>query len=61
MAVGDDVVVQIGEGPAVKALVKELVRRAAGFVELRQFNPDVMFRVQATEIAAVHKVMGEVI
>jgi phage repressor protein C with HTH and peptisase S24 domain len=67
VAIGDDVVVQLrgaddgSAARAVRALIKELVRRTAGFVELRQFNPDVSFRVEASEIAAIHKVMGEVV
>jgi len=63
VAIGDDVVVQLrgaGERGAVRVLIKELVRRNAGFLELRQFNPDVSFQVGASEIAAVHKVVGEV-
>ena len=66
VAIGDDVVLQLREGDGhgeqgpLRVLIKELVRRTAGFVELRQFNPDVSFRVEASEIAAIHKVMGEV-
>ena len=64
MAIGDDVVVRLrGPGdtadPMVRSLIKELVRRAAGFVELRQFTPDVVFRVEASDIVAIHKVVGE--
>jgi len=66
VAIGDDVVVQLrgvddsnGQEP-IRILIKELQRRTAGFVELRQFSPDVSFRVEANEIAAIHKVMGEV-
>ena len=63
VAIGDDVVVQLREAGmegAVRVLIKELLRRTAGFVELRQFNPDVSFRVESDEIAAIHKVVGEV-
>ena len=65
IAIGDDVVVRLraaddgGQSP-IRVLIKELVRRTAGFVELRQFNPDVAFRVEADEIAAIHRVVGEV-
>ena len=66
VAIGDDVVVQLrgvddpnGQEP-VRILIKELQRRTAGFVELRQFSPDVSFRIEANEISAIHKVMGEV-
>lgn len=65
IATGDDVVVQLRTaseaGRAVNVLVKELVRRSAKFIELRQFNPDVTFRVPAADIAALHKVVGEAI
>jgi SOS-response transcriptional repressor LexA len=65
VAIGDDVVVQLrvdgaGKHEAVRVLIKELLRRTAGFVELRQFNPGASFRVDADEIAAIHKVVGEV-
>jgi hypothetical protein len=65
VAIGDDVVVRLREGDAAggrraaRILIKELVRRTAGFIELRQFNPDVSFRVEGSEIAAIHKIMGE--
>ena len=62
---GRDVVVRLGgsheDSGGVRALVKELVRRTAAFVELRQFNPDMTFRIDAADIVAVHKVMGEAI
>ena len=66
VAIGDDVVVRLrgvgarSDQETVRVLIKELLRRTAGFVELRQFNPDVSFRVEANEIAAIHKVVGEV-
>ncbi|MCA1653395.1 MAG: helix-turn-helix transcriptional regulator [Sphingomicrobium sp.] len=65
VAIGDDVVVQLvgsgedGERPTVSVLIKEYVRRTAAFVELRQFNPDLRFRVPADAIAAIHKIVGE--
>jgi SOS-response transcriptional repressor LexA len=66
IAIGDDVVVQLlgepdatGERRVVQVLIKELVRRSASHVELRQFNPDVTFKVATSEIAAMHKVAGE--
>jgi hypothetical protein len=65
VSVGDDVIVQLrGNGEDQEAdrvamvLVKRLVRRSAGFVELRQFNPDKILRVPAERIAAIHKVAG---
>jgi phage repressor protein C with HTH and peptisase S24 domain len=65
VAIGDDVVVHLrsedrAEGGVVRILIKELLRRTPGFVELRQFNPDASFRVKTDEIATIHKVVGEV-
>lgn len=66
VSIGDDVIVQLlgkedaaGDRRVTQVLIKELVRRTASFIELRQFNPDVTFKVGADEIAAVHKVVGE--
>lgn len=63
IAVGDDVLVRLvgEESGKARVLVKELVRRIAGFAELRQFNPDATFKVEASAIAAIHKVVGEVV
>jgi hypothetical protein len=41
------------------ALVAELVRRTSESAQLRQFNPDRTFEVDAAEIAAIHKIAGE--
>jgi SOS-response transcriptional repressor LexA len=64
-AIGDDVIVQLtgnGEedvaGRVVMVLIKRLVRRTAREIELRQFNPDLTFRVPAARVAAIHKVVG---
>lgn len=59
--IGDDVIVQLrgadGDDERIKlVLVKELVRRSAGFVELRQYNPLVTFRIEAKRVASLHKV-----
>ena len=43
------------------ALIKELVRRTTEAVELRQFKPDLIFSVDASEVEAIHKVAGELI
>ena len=46
VAIGDDVLLRLAspsERGKATAMIKELVRRAPGFVELRQFNPDVTF------------------
>lgn len=55
---GDDVVVQLTGG---QILIKELVRQTESSVELRQFSPDVAFRVEIAGVAAIHRVMGEAI
>lgn len=63
VVVGDDVLVVFRrEGEDGQAgLLKELVRRSAASLELRQFNPDRTFVVPAEAVEAVHKVVGEVI
>jgi phage repressor protein C with HTH and peptisase S24 domain len=63
VSIGDDVIVQLrgaeGDDERVKmVLVKRLVRRTPSFIELRQFNPDTTFRVEAKRVAALHKVKG---
>lgn len=66
--IGDDVIVQLRgtEGDpdfrerVTVVLVKELVRRTASYLELRQFNPDVTFKVETERVAKIHKVVGEV-
>lgn len=63
VAIGDDVLVRLkatGE-PRDLVLLKELVRRTAAFLELRQFNPQTSFRVDTAEVEAIEKVVGEVI
>jgi phage repressor protein C with HTH and peptisase S24 domain len=57
-AVGDDVLVQLADGGV---LIKELVDQSPGEIELRQFNPDVTFRLKASDIEAIEKVVGETI
>ena len=66
IAVGDDVLLKLKGGSSrdsavVAILIKELVRRTASGVELRQFNPDVTFEVPSAEIGAIEKVVGELI
>jgi len=63
IVVGDDVLVRLAGPPGgqVNVLIKELVRRTASFAELRQFNPDLAFRIDTSAVAAIHKVAGEAI
>jgi phage repressor protein C with HTH and peptisase S24 domain len=64
--IGDDVIVQLrsAEGAEQAAdqitmvLIKRLVRRGPTSIELRQFNPDTTFRIEAERIASVHRVRG---
>lgn len=61
--VDDDVVVQLRgptfEGEEIKhVLIKQLVRRKAGHIVLRQFNPALEFEVPNEQVGAVHRVMG---
>lgn len=63
IAIRDYVIVQLrgkaGDDDRVKmVLLKRLVRRGAGFVELCQFNPEKTFRIDARRVAAMHKVTG---
>lgn len=63
VAIGDDVIVQLrgieGENERIKlVLIKELVRRTGSYVELRQYNPEKVFRVEAARVAKIHKVAG---
>lgn len=57
--VGDDVLVILVDGQ--RALFGELQLLSAESIGLRQFNPAAEFEVPAAEVAAVHKVMGELI
>ncbi len=61
VGIGDDVLVLLAADGETgqQALLKELVRRTAASLELRQFNPDATFAVSASAVAAVHKVVGE--
>jgi hypothetical protein len=67
VVVGDDVVVKLKsvdrapDGGRILVLVKELVRKTADGIELRQFTPDLTFNVPDSEIGAVEKVVGELI
>lgn len=63
IGVGDDVIVQLrgpdGEDERIKTvLIKELVRRSASTVTLRQYNPARDFTIDRRRIAAMHKVQG---
>lgn len=61
--IGDYVIVQLmkrdgeGEGRVVSVLIKRLVRRTSNYVELEQFNPPLTFRIPASQIARIHRVI----
>ena len=66
--IGDDVLVKLGienaqerAAGAVPVLIKELVGRSAGEIQLRQFNPDLTFRVSASQVESIDKVLGEIV
>lgn len=58
---GEDVIVQISDPdqePGVKgALIKRLVRRTSEYVELRQYEPAMVFRVPVRRIVSLHRVL----
>jgi hypothetical protein len=59
--IGDDVIVQLraeGDDRVRMVLIKELVRRTATYVELRQYNPLNVFRISRRKIVAMHQVRG---
>lgn len=63
--IGDDVVVQLRpdnppENRSVQVLIKQIVQRNAAFIELHQHKPAKNFKVDAGNISAIHKVIGEV-
>lgn len=69
VSIGDDVIVQLKGSEAQTALnrdavtavlIKELVRRSASYIELRQFNPHETFQVPMNQVATIHRVIGEV-
>jgi phage repressor protein C with HTH and peptisase S24 domain len=64
IANGDDVLVRLRRKPGEEtdrqlALLKVLVRFTGHYLELRQFNPDRTFRVEAADVLELHKVVGE--
>lgn len=61
-APGDDVVVQLTDGNGgsdiVTVLVKRLVRATSAYIELRQFNPAITFRVPRRQVARLHRIVS---
>jgi hypothetical protein len=58
---GEDVLVTLASEPGGRSsvLIAELVERSADQIALRQFHPEVTFRIAADQVSAVGKVMGE--
>jgi phage repressor protein C with HTH and peptisase S24 domain len=54
-APGDNIVIQLLDG---QCFVKELVRRAGGIIECRQFNPDSKVTWRQSEVRSIHLVVG---
>jgi len=65
VAIGDDVIVKLRPhepgASSIPLLIGELVHGTTEGVELRQFSPDTVFRVEAEKVAAVEKIVGELI
>jgi hypothetical protein len=62
--IGDDVLVRLlhsGVAKKSQVLIGELVCRTSAGLELRQFNPDLVFQIGAGSIAATDKVVGQLI
>jgi transcriptional regulator with XRE-family HTH domain len=58
---GDFVVVQLNDGngdDVIHVLVKRLVRTSSSFVELEQFNPPLIFKVDRRRVTRMHKILG---
>ena len=61
---GDDVLVRlrnVAGDTRDLILIKHLVRRTSTVVELRQFTPDVTFRIDRDDVEAILKIPGELI
>jgi hypothetical protein len=62
VAIGDDVLIRLKrEGGQQLVLLKELVRRTADHIEVRQFRPDIVFMIDPADVTAIEKVAGELI
>ena len=65
LAIGDNVVVYLrinneeeDDGQAARSvLVKELVRRSASYVELRQYDPRMDFRLSMDEVLRIDRIL----
>lgn len=58
---GDFVVVQLNDGngdDVVHVLVKRLIRATSSYVELEQYNPPIIFRVDRKRVTRMQKILG---
>lgn len=65
VSIGDHVIVQLkgrdGDDDRIKmVLIKKLVRRSPSMIELRQYNPDKTFQIEARRVHRIHKVAGPI-
>jgi phage repressor protein C with HTH and peptisase S24 domain len=59
-SIGDDVIVQLvdpDEERVTTSLIKRLVKRTSSYVELRQYNPDITFKIATPRIAFIQRVL----
>lgn len=57
---GDFVVAQLNDGnddTVVTVLVKQLVRSAGSYVEFRQLNPELTFRIPRQQVSRLHRIL----
>lgn len=57
--ISDDVLVflQNSNGEETRCLIKRLVRRSASYIELEQFNPACVFRIDTSRVTKLHRVI----
>ena len=61
---GDDVIVTVSGDSStgeIGILLAELVSQGSGHIELRQYNPDMVYRVASDQVSAIYRVVGELI
>lgn len=61
VAIGDDVLVRLRNRNAGRVLIMRLAKRTMATFGLRQFNPDRTIDVDAADVEAVQKIVGELI
>jgi SOS-response transcriptional repressor LexA len=65
VSIGDDVLVKLcaeeAEAEVQRALILRLINRSAKIYEFRQFNPDRTIEIDPDRVAAVQKIVGELI